>query len=211
MPAMFACSASRDTASTGRLTPVTRRVVVEEHRHRRGVRHRAVVAHEHVGGHLRLEESGRPHQDRVGAERRGAPGRADGAARGFAAGADDEGAVLRHQLARGRRPRDRTRPRRETPPRRSIRGSRSRRAAIAATRSAPRAAWKDRPRPPDRTGSGSGVSTPESFMGSPIVQLRASSFELPASRALQNVVRTLRSAASGRPEGLHYICSRNAL
>ena len=29
--------------------------------------------------------------------------------------------------------------------------------------------------------------------------------------ALQNVVRTLRSAASGRPEGLHYICFCNAL
>lgn len=28
--------------------------------------------------------------------------------------------------------------------------------------------------------------------------------------ALQNVVQTLRSAVSGRPEGLHYICFSNA-
>jgi hypothetical protein len=28
---------------------------------------------------------------------------------------------------------------------------------------------------------------------------------------MQNVVRTFRSAASGRPEGLHYICFCNAL
>ena len=50
--------------------------VVEQHRHRRRVGDRGVVTDEHVGGHLRLEEPRRAHQHGVGAELRGAPGRA---------------------------------------------------------------------------------------------------------------------------------------
>ncbi len=49
-----------------------RREVVEEDRHRRRVGNGRVVPDEDVGGHLRLEEAGRPDEHRVGAERSGA-------------------------------------------------------------------------------------------------------------------------------------------
>ena len=64
--------------------------VVEQDRHRRGVRDRRVVTDERVIRHLRLEEPRRADEHGVGAMLCRALRRADGRLRRFAAGADDE-------------------------------------------------------------------------------------------------------------------------
>ena len=76
--------------------------VVEKDRHRRCVGHGRVVPDEDVGGHLRLEEAGRPDEHRVGAEIRGACRRRDRRPGRLAAGADDERPAARDRLARRR-------------------------------------------------------------------------------------------------------------
>ena len=96
MPTMFGCGREPRHRGRQQVDAGDRGEVVEQDRHRRGVRDRRVVTDERVAGHLRLEETRRADEHGVGAELGGALRGADRRLRRFAAGADDERPCARH-------------------------------------------------------------------------------------------------------------------